>query len=555
MKEKGKNMKIDDKGVTSIDLQKGCLQVRDSLQRYNRKCERTEGAAMYIARRYWYKITNDFTYKNAANPTAGQIAALKCKAIHSCPMTKPKPVTSTNSQIKWAKVKDQISDIIAKVDDYGAAPQAYNPFKATDMIMNLVNAVTESADKVEAEIAEASEIAEGQKIQWGDAGEKVFADELWDDRCFDGLTDSGMSGAIGLLKDSGKYTDSNHDFFFQLADYLKLSEWSTDLSKVCVRNEDKLERPVMEKAALEGPKIVVYMKAEPKKFEQMWKDGKLELRGIDSFNNLADKNYSLRLAKHESDWHLAECFLGVHCNGVARGVQLVKMDYRYVAGDTVKKFIDSSVEIMNSAETINDELAKDERYTAFGTAADFFDEWVKAVSKEIAGKKNSTLIKDESKLKTAKEKLSKTDELKKFCTQRGWKFTDPKKTDTLMMFVDGRPLEKLRQLRTMAQSLRQPAYTPLAGLRTSIIKTAWMMLKNTDKQDLWSPDSDQISEGVAQWKDNKHTLVKLNLQFERTELSLITPDLLSKVAGSFGDDDDELILSTIMDEQTESVVF
>eukprot|EP00929_Paragymnodinium_shiwhaense_P023280 TRINITY_DN14614_c0_g1_i2.p1 TRINITY_DN14614_c0_g1~~TRINITY_DN14614_c0_g1_i2.p1 ORF type:complete len:1114 (-),score=273.33 TRINITY_DN14614_c0_g1_i2:232-3573(-) len=513
--------------IQRMYLDQGCSHVLDSLQRYNRKCESDEAKGFFSkiswTTRRWAQKMGSFTYKNAIAPESGKEASAKCKAIFGC--TGNFLTGRLRRRVDLQDLKARIEAIIDQVDDYGEAPQSYSPVKATDMVVNLAQTVSASLDGYEQDVSDSAELEEYPKTPWQDDNSNVLADEIWDDECFQNkhsfwsfkkLRDKVHQANKDLFD---KYDPWKGDFFYQLGQYMGISNWTGD---VCLVHKAVVARPAPQRIRATGPKVVLFMPADPDEWKNMWNKGKLDFPAM-SLEDEAGEGIGLRLVQLKDGWYLASCAMGADCNGVARGTRLQSIRIKYAAGPVIKKFMTSTRTLMSSAYKLNQLALNKPEFVAYRAAAEHVEAWIDAIASKKSKLFNRTYLEKLHARLGAKE-------LKQFCAERGWAFTKKQKDGFSLLYINGSPLQRIRQLRTMAVQLRKPAFTALHNIQAAVQKTGRKLLRGTDAKSVYPRKAENKSafltdELVAELKQNPDsTVVKMTLSFEPFELQVQCSD-------------------------------
>jgi len=181
----------DRSGITEINMHEGCLAVQDALQEYNVMCEQQH---------YVYSSRLFGGYKHAVTLTSVEDAAQKCRTLYGCPEEEEEEnmpgqaekVSGDALAQTFDDVEDQIRDIIRAVDGMGYSPQRLDAITATSQITSLFKQTTGSMQGFEKGIMTASVLdrLSAMEAKWGRNLETVFFANVWDDRCFAGLSQS-----------------------------------------------------------------------------------------------------------------------------------------------------------------------------------------------------------------------------------------------------------------------------------------------------------------------------------------------------------------------------
>jgi len=372
--------------ITSLDMKQGCYLVTKTLKQFNSMCERAaEQHGMFEALNKWF--TNKFgeyKYRNVEEPSSVKEVGMKCRKLFGCMDQDAKPPNGT--RVEWDELTSALRAIISQVDNYRSEPGYYTIEEAAAEIVRLLDLSTREMSTFEGKVSQQVSLMASHTFNmqtlWGSDFEDLFLSEVWDDRCFEGLSTKvdlwrltrpdkpkelpsrlpkqktklvGFYERLGRPSHPGNLVQGhNFHFFDSLAHTLGLWSWSgPDRCLPDWKVVTRVLRPVPKMEM--GGKSRMLVANNVAGWEKGWDQGEVTFTtvGIGRYRRLR-----IRLvASKERRWYLASCF-GRTCGGAERGDRLRRLTFRGAWGQHVWRFRQQAWDFVNVLEGTDDMLTQ-----------------------------------------------------------------------------------------------------------------------------------------------------------------------------------------------------
>jgi len=180
-----------------------------------------------------------FYYEYAADqsPKSMKEVADKCSALYNCKDEDKSPRNHTKA-VDIGKPYDILSagiqDIVENVNDLGKKPASMTPQEATKRITQILKANEAEMELFQKNIMEsAGKLSLEINHQWGSELQSIFKDTLWEDKCFEGLTD---------LKLYKEWDIKDVPFWEIFARRIGYDQWGSDTCKAASDEQITFER-------------------------------------------------------------------------------------------------------------------------------------------------------------------------------------------------------------------------------------------------------------------------------------------------------------------------
>eukprot|EP00416_Gambierdiscus_australes_P024313 CAMPEP_0171079594 /NCGR_PEP_ID=MMETSP0766_2-20121228/15346_1 /TAXON_ID=439317 /ORGANISM="Gambierdiscus australes, Strain CAWD 149" /LENGTH=675 /DNA_ID=CAMNT_0011536793 /DNA_START=48 /DNA_END=2075 /DNA_ORIENTATION=+ len=363
-------LKLDDKEVANLGIARGCHMVRKTLKHYNQMCERKSDTRSFAE---WLssKVGRQYVYRNVEEPVNASEVATKCRKLYSC--TERDLDAPKQSRVNWDELQGALRAIIVQVDDLKDSPAALTPEAAAAEVVKMLDQSSKEISLFEGKVQQKVEVitTHNQHLlhSWGRDLESVFDEEVWDDRCFTGLSNqvtlwqqsqlgsqqkvherlSDQTRLAELYKRHGQAVlpaqaveSDAFKFFRSLAEALGAWTWSGPTKCVADSHNNKrpatTDLPILEELGPAARLLVLNRVAgdgTSPGWEQEWEMGELNFRslGLGTERKLTLKRY----ARKEGHWYLHFC-AGKICGGAQKGNRLKRIMMRSARGPEMKAF-------------------------------------------------------------------------------------------------------------------------------------------------------------------------------------------------------------------------
>eukprot|EP00933_Yihiella_yeosuensis_P056010 TRINITY_DN5499_c0_g1_i1.p1 TRINITY_DN5499_c0_g1~~TRINITY_DN5499_c0_g1_i1.p1 ORF type:complete len:1070 (-),score=204.93 TRINITY_DN5499_c0_g1_i1:386-3595(-) len=472
MKQQNISVKpLSAQGITHLDLKEGCHYVRQSMHDFYQVCEK--GAKKASISRWAYNKVKTRKYGDDVwEPSSVEEASQKCKALFGCPDDVDLQETQTdNATIEWQDLTTDIRRIIDEVDEFSGSPQSMTAATATFEIVKLLDETTADFGALQGMIDKSSDAeAANKERRWGNTLAHLFHINLWDDRCF-----SGLSKPVDLWKGSGsgagarkkrlenlyqklgqpgqrgqRSSPRQFRFFETFAKAIGYEHWQEDRASRCkihaprISEDPDLSLAPQQKVKVES-KFVVFAQTAISRWMNETPRNTLHLVTLEESG--------IDLERYEGGWQINAC-TSSSCSALPKATKVTKIQAKQAAGAVVGSLRKTVASLVKDMHDVADKHGSQGKPTSAKRAAVLLKEWYAALKstfskvKEDATSPQTTY--DESFFASQlKDLLAQDPTLHRNFKAKRWSLeegTSGAADKGLHLFIDGTPLTRYTQL-------------------------------------------------------------------------------------------------------------